>query len=116
MNGKPYTIMMLKRTKHTIYVLTIPWQMVGHLICHVIGPLQNPRKHKANMPVTIKPSDIAAKLFETEIYEESIANGAELLQFSCPKEHENVKNGRIFHSSFDKLSKEDSIFECGNGL
>jgi hypothetical protein len=68
------------------------------------------------MPVTIKPSDLAAKLFETAIYEEPIANGAELLQFSCPKEHQNVKNGRIFHSSFETLSKEDSIFECNNGL
>jgi hypothetical protein len=68
------------------------------------------------MPVTINPSDVAPKLFETAVYEEPIANGAELLKFSCPKEHENVKNGRIFHSSFDKLSKEDSIFECNNGL
>ena len=58
------------------------------------------------MPVTIKPSDLAAEVFETAIYEEPIANAAELLQFSCPKEHEKVKNGRIFHSSFDKLSKE----------
>jgi hypothetical protein len=68
------------------------------------------------MPVTIKPSDLAAKVFETAIYEEPIANAAELLQFSCPIEHKNVKDGRIFHSSFDKLSKEDGIFECSNGL
>jgi len=68
------------------------------------------------MPVTIKPSDLAAEVFETAIYEEPIANAAELLQFSCPKEHEKVKNGRIFHSSFDKLSKEHKIFESSNGL
>jgi len=68
------------------------------------------------MPVTIKPSDLAAEAFKTAAYEEPIANAAEFLQFSCPKEHENVKNGRIFHSLFDKLSKEDGIFECSNSL
>jgi hypothetical protein len=76
----------------------------------------DPTKHKSSMPVTIRPSDLAAKLFATAIYEEPISNRAELLQFSCPKEHENVKNGRIFQSSFDKLSKEDGIFESDNGL
>jgi hypothetical protein len=68
------------------------------------------------MPVTIKPSDVAAEESQTAIHEYPIANAAELLQFSCPKEHENVKNGRIFHSSFDTLSKEDKIFESSNGL
>jgi len=68
------------------------------------------------MPVTIKPSDLAAEAFKTAAYEEPIANAAELLQFPRPKEHENLKDGRIFHSSFDKLSKEDGIFECSNGL
>jgi hypothetical protein len=68
------------------------------------------------MPVTIKHSDLAPKVFDTAIYEEPIANAAELLQFSSPKEHKNVKDVRIFHSSFDKLSKDDSIFECSNGL